>query len=415
MEDVQGLLGRLKLSEAEKGGVKIGGSGGRHARSPELQAVGKVLTERLISSETVERTLGKIWCPIKGVLCKDLGENHFLVTFLQPTGKRRALEDGPWMIAKDLVVMLDFDESKTIDEMEFNQIPIWVRVANLPLGMMDADTGKIIGEKIGVYKEVDVDEDGRAAGRLLRIKVIIDIRKPLMRGITVKVGVDDEEKWCSFSYEFLPDFCYTCGLIGHTDRQCEIKLGKGDMQQFSRNLRFIPDKKRGEVQEAKWGSGSSSRSHWDSRGSGSRGFMDGRGKRWGSSGSGSDALTWRKSSDGSDKEKEEERTSPLKTPVEKDGGDSVDKVMSPRVVGKEEVPPKNGSGKRSLYRRINKTRKVQNSENIKEKMVRKRKVNDGTAEVDECSKKLRLSEVDMLSDDSDKLIAEPADQLCEDQ
>jgi hypothetical protein len=89
--------------------------------------------------------------------------------------------------------------------------------------------------------------------------------------------------------------------------------------------------------------------------------------------------------------------------------------MSPRAVGKEEVPPKNGSGKRSSYRSINKTRQVRKTENIKEKMVRKRKVNDGTEEVDECSKKLRLSEVDMLSDDSDKLIAEPADRLCGDQ
>jgi len=72
----------------------------------------------------MERTLGKVWWPIKGVVCKDLGENHFLVTFLQSSRKRRALEDGPWMISKDLVVMADFDEAKTLDEMEFNLIPI---------------------------------------------------------------------------------------------------------------------------------------------------------------------------------------------------------------------------------------------------------------------------------------------------
>lgn len=164
------------------------------------------------------------------MLCKDLGENHFLVTFLQPAGKRRALEDGPWMITKDLVVMCDFDESKTIDEMEFNQIPIWVRVVNLPLGMMDEDTGKTIGDKIGVFKEADVGDDAKAVGRWLRIKVVIDIRKPLMRGITVKVGDAEKEKWCSFLYEFLPDFCYMCGHIGHTDRQCEMKLGKDEVQ-----------------------------------------------------------------------------------------------------------------------------------------------------------------------------------------
>ena len=56
------------------------------------------------------------------------GENRFLFTFLQGLGKRRALEVGPWMFGKDLVIMADFDSAKTTDEIEFNSIPIWVRV-----------------------------------------------------------------------------------------------------------------------------------------------------------------------------------------------------------------------------------------------------------------------------------------------
>lgn len=73
------------------------------------QAVMKIMVERLITSEVVERSLGKVWCLIKGIVCKDLGENHFLITFLQSAGKQRALEDGPWMISKDLAMVMDFD------------------------------------------------------------------------------------------------------------------------------------------------------------------------------------------------------------------------------------------------------------------------------------------------------------------
>jgi hypothetical protein len=55
---------------------------------------------------------------------RDLGENRFLFTFLHASGKRRVLEDGPWMFGKDLVVMADFDGNKTIDEVVFAEIPI---------------------------------------------------------------------------------------------------------------------------------------------------------------------------------------------------------------------------------------------------------------------------------------------------
>jgi len=79
-----------------------------------------------VNADGLAHALGKIWCPIKGVLCKDLRENHFLFTFLQASGKRRALEDGPCIFGKDLQVMVDFDETTSIEEMEFNVIPIWV-------------------------------------------------------------------------------------------------------------------------------------------------------------------------------------------------------------------------------------------------------------------------------------------------
>jgi hypothetical protein len=133
-------------------------------------AVGKVFAEKLVPPKILERMLGRVWCPIKGVLCKDLGENHFLFTFLQEAGKQRALEDGPWMISKDLVVMVDFDESKTLDEMEFNQILIWVRVSNLPLGMLDEEMGTILGEKIGEFREVDIGDDGMVEGGSCRLR-----------------------------------------------------------------------------------------------------------------------------------------------------------------------------------------------------------------------------------------------------
>lgn len=90
----------------------------------------------------------------------------------------------------------------------------------------------------------------------MRIKVRLDITKPLMRGITIFVDDEDENKEeeeediiiedgdgennkkkessrdVTFKYEHLPDFCYICGVIGHSDRICSSKEKLGSKHKF---------------------------------------------------------------------------------------------------------------------------------------------------------------------------------------
>ena len=63
------------------------------------------------------------------------------------------------MFGKDLVVMVDFDPTKTIDEVEFIYIPIWIRVLKLPFGMMNKATGEAIGNKVGIFMAMDGGDD----------------------------------------------------------------------------------------------------------------------------------------------------------------------------------------------------------------------------------------------------------------
>lgn len=107
------------------------GRGTSVGRDP--QAVGKVTMEKPVHAEALEAVSGRVWCPLKGIECKELGENHFLFTFHQVSGKRKAMEDRPWMFGKDLNILANFDGAKTFDEIAFTSILIWVRVSKLPL------------------------------------------------------------------------------------------------------------------------------------------------------------------------------------------------------------------------------------------------------------------------------------------
>src|SRR5438128_11399274 len=139
MDKMEGQLENLRLSEAEKKGLKIDWPDGRKTGAVNQQALGKLLSEKPAYVDGMINSLGRVWCPLRGIQCKIMGENIFLFTFLQSSGKNKALNDGPWMVGNDLIVMEDFDPMKSIEEYEFKWIPIWIRVLKLPLGLMNRE------------------------------------------------------------------------------------------------------------------------------------------------------------------------------------------------------------------------------------------------------------------------------------
>ncbi|KAF4372141.1 hypothetical protein F8388_000357 [Cannabis sativa] len=77
---------------------------------------------------------------------------------------------------------------------------------------------KILGNMIGKFLEVFEDSLNEGWGPFLRMRVEIDVSKPLLRGQLVTFPWMNDELWIDYRYERLPDFCYECGIIGHHPR-----------------------------------------------------------------------------------------------------------------------------------------------------------------------------------------------------
>lgn len=55
----------------------------------------------------------------------------------------------------------------------------------------------------------------------MRIKALIEIDKPLRRGVTISTG-RGLSKWVGVKYERIGDLCFFCGRLGHMDRECQF-------------------------------------------------------------------------------------------------------------------------------------------------------------------------------------------------
>ncbi|KAL2892811.1 Retrotransposon Gag-like protein 3 [Bienertia sinuspersici] len=73
---------------------------------------------------------------------------------------------------------------------------------------------------MGGFIEYD-ETDSLCLDSFMRIKVNVDVDKPLRRGFKIAT-MQNWTKWVDIKYERLGDFCFYCGRIGHIDRDCSF-------------------------------------------------------------------------------------------------------------------------------------------------------------------------------------------------
>lgn len=79
-------------------------------------------------------------------------------------------------------------------------------------------------EKIGNFMGTFIPTNTKGSNsykmtRFLRVRVAIDIRKPLKTRFFL-LRENNTMLWIQFKYERLSDFCYRCGLLGHNENFC---------------------------------------------------------------------------------------------------------------------------------------------------------------------------------------------------
>jgi hypothetical protein len=192
----------------------------------QLCLVGKLLADRVVSKEIIKSTLLRGWKLTGTSSFKVLGENLFVIEFQHIWDKSSVLEGRPWLFEGHLFAVEDFNGLLQPTQLSFDKASFWVRMYNLPLACMNSAVGYQIGSSVGQVEEVDLVEDV-AWGEFLRVRILLDLSKPLSRGRMLKIK--SNSVWVAFQYEKLPNFCYHCGLLRHGYKGCLKKVVVGQM------------------------------------------------------------------------------------------------------------------------------------------------------------------------------------------
>uniref|UniRef100_A0A803KRS5 DUF4283 domain-containing protein n=1 Tax=Chenopodium quinoa TaxID=63459 RepID=A0A803KRS5_CHEQI len=223
-EDLLSDFEKIKLNEEESKvigdqSVELEDEGTKNQIA--LSMVGKLLTSKPFNAEAMKRTLKSVWRLHDKVVIKTVEMNLFVFQFFREKDKEKVLDGCPWFFDGKLLVLKEVNGEEQPSEVTFNHTPLWIRLLDVPFSKRNRKTLTEIGDFLGTFLETD-DTEPLGWGEFMRVKVMIDIEKPLRRGLFLAVGAATS-KWVPIKYERLEEFCLFCGRLDHTESGCVYK------------------------------------------------------------------------------------------------------------------------------------------------------------------------------------------------
>lgn len=182
-----------------------------------LLLVGRLVTDRSFNIEAFKRTMTKVWAPTNNLVIRVIGPNLFAFQFFHWRDKEIVLNGRPWCFENHLLILKEVEGDEQPEHVSLTHSPFWIRVCKLPFNCRSNNDIKAITAGLGEFMEIEDDVLG--LDRFRRIRLMIDVSKPLRRYQRIK-DKKGKEVLVEYKYERLPYFCFACGIIGHSEKDC---------------------------------------------------------------------------------------------------------------------------------------------------------------------------------------------------
>lgn len=224
-QGIEDHLANLDIDDEENESFAFDEEIGAEVNRFELCLVGRFLTEKTINLKAMRSKMADVWKPTMGISIKELEQGIYLFQFYHKEDMQWVMKGGPWMFDNVMLALEPVADSEDPVKVPLWHVNIWIQIHDLPMGFMTEAVGKALGNFFGEFLEYDTKNNTSIWRECMRIRIRLDVRRPLKRKkkITKK---DGKEFIVTCKYERLGEFCFSCGMVTHTDRFCRKFIDK---------------------------------------------------------------------------------------------------------------------------------------------------------------------------------------------
>lgn len=195
--DIVQSMSAISLEDEEEGGFEFlesteDGNGLQiQGFNPKLCVVGRFISEGKVDFAAMQHTMDALWKPGKRVYLKELDLNLYMFQFYHEIDLNRVMEGCPWSFNRRALLMAHLQNGENPRNINLNQMELWIQVYDLKIGFMAEKIMQGIGNYIGKFVKGCPNNFTEVWRDYMRIRVSIDLRKPLKRRMKIKMAGDE--------------------------------------------------------------------------------------------------------------------------------------------------------------------------------------------------------------------------------
>lgn len=184
-KSLEEMYADLVIDEDDEGGIIVANSEVVQQKQTFI-LIGKFLTEKNINFLAMQNVLATLWRPKEGMEVHDIGGMRYSFVFFHKLDLQKVVEGGPWSFEKATLIIHQLGDGEDPNTVQLQNVEMWVQVYDIPRGLMSENILRSIGASIGSFVKMDANTLDGIWKPFVRIRVSLNVQKPLRRRVKIK-------------------------------------------------------------------------------------------------------------------------------------------------------------------------------------------------------------------------------------